>query len=144
LGTRRKLLNAYVAGILDGEGAVSLRQQNGYFQCRVSVSNTDKHLLDLLRADFGGLEVRPMSNRNPNARTSYQWIINGRDALPILQDTLPFLIVKKRHAEIAIEYLTKCSRVRTPEALKRSAELAAEMKDLNMKGPRSADSNEEV
>ncbi len=136
MAPRRKLTYGYVAGFLDGEGAISLREQNGYYQCRVSVSNTDRTVLDLLRGDYGGLEVRLMSNRNPNARASFQWIINGRDAVPLLQETLPFLIVKKRHAEIALEYLTKLSRVRTPEALKRCEELAAEMKALNMKGPR--------
>jgi hypothetical protein len=138
MAKKKHFLDSYMAAMLDGEGAISLRQQNGYYQCRVSVSNTDKKLLEYIRDDWGGLEVRPMSNKNPNARISYQWIINGYHAIPLLQAVKPFCFVKKRHVEIALEYLLTCSRVRTPEALQRSAELALEMKGINLKGPGNA------
>jgi hypothetical protein len=139
---KRKLLASYVAGIIDGEGAITLyRSPNGYFQFRVSVSNTNKELLDRIRADFGGLEVRAMGNTNPHARTSYQWSINGRDCIPILEETLPFLIVKRKHAELGLEFLKECSRgpgrSASPEQMARAAEIAQEMKKHNMKGPQA-------
>lgn len=84
----------YFAGFLDGEGCFWL---DG---CpRIAVSNTYPAILTRLQRRFGGT-VRKMSNSNPRARPCFQWYISGAGALYICRTLAPYLVEKRRQAEL--------------------------------------------
>ena len=135
----KKLLDSYMAGIVDGEGAISLLcGSSGYYQCRLSVSNTCQELLEQVHLTYGGSEVRFVKGSEKH-RQCYVWYVNGQAALPVLKLLLPFLIVKREHAKLAITFLETCApgtgRRLSEAQFDESERLAQEMRKHNMKGP---------
>lgn len=94
---------AYIAGIVDGEGCIGLtRMKQTRIVMRVSVAMTDKIIPEWLDAEFGGtLSVR---NTRPGWKTRYDWNIYSQKALVFLKQVLPFLVIKKGQAELAITF----------------------------------------
>lgn len=97
-------LNSYAAGIIDGEGCVSLfyrHKENGrrYVTPSIQVSNTNKTLLDFLQNSFGG-RVVPVKTSRPNRKPCWCWVVYAKTAMSILRAIYPFLLVKKPQADI--------------------------------------------
>jgi hypothetical protein len=101
----------YLAGIIDGEGSIQIELQGknqkcrkiDYFSVRLLVINTDKPLIDWICNNFGGrITARKLIE---NRRQCYKWNISSFKAAEILKECLPFMIVKKRHAEVIIEFM---------------------------------------
>ena len=87
---------AYLAGYIDGEGCFRWHRSPS-----VSITNTFPHTLDEVRRTFGG----SMRRRNPNAfshRTTWCWEVHGPTALDTVQMVMPFLIEKRRQAELLL------------------------------------------
>ena len=114
---------AYLAGIVDGEGSIILKTQmtkskNGKrYPCRkleLRVGNTSIELLEWIK-QFGGHYYYEKTKDGQKPR--YQWCITTRGAAEILEEILPYLIIKKEKAMAATYYqsLRKPSRLRTPE-----------------------------
>jgi hypothetical protein len=134
---------AYLAGILDGEGAIMLcaRSKAQGWHLRVEVTNCDRRMLDWLAERWGGKPRVTWRNEaivRPNWRTKYSWARDARSAVPVLFDALPYLVIKKRHAEVALEFAATMKNVgrrgHTEEVLAVRRRLVAEMKTLNRKG----------
>lgn len=132
---------AYLAGILDGEGCVGIfarkKGHAGYYEMRVRVTNTDLRLLAWLDAHWPG----PIHRLKPqNDRDKPQWAINwcGPKAVPVLTDALPFLVLKREQADIALAFQSSIRRTgrRGLTAADKSerAEAHASMRLLNRKG----------
>jgi len=101
---------AWAAGFIDGEGCVSVAKstRNGqplpYYRADLSASNTVKAPLDKLSAMFGGrvMVVRPSVGRR---RVSYAWKTSGTArSAEVLRQLLPWLTVKRRQAELILEF----------------------------------------
>ena len=84
---------AYVAGIIDGEGCLQLRQRS----VRITVGNTSPELIDWLHR-FGGFVT---GYANPAGRKpSLVWSVSNRwDCIAVLEATIPYLVIKKARAE---------------------------------------------
>lgn len=96
---------AYLAGIIDGEGTITLaKQSNGYGARRVevSVANTDKGLMDWLQAEFGG-SVRQRRGRADHYKKLYDWRVRDRRARELLRECVPYLKVKKPRADLILK-----------------------------------------
>jgi len=101
---------AYMAGIIDGEGSISIDVQSPnktrkyhYYSIRMNIINTNLELMEWLVKNFGGNLYK---NRKVEKRKQvYKWSIYSRKAAEILQQTLPYMIVKKPHAIILIEFM---------------------------------------
>lgn len=100
----------YMAGIIDGEGSIQIEIQSknhvrkvDYFSIRLLVINTDLNLMKWLELIYGG----KISKRKliPNRRQCYKWNICSFRAADILKECLPYMIVKKRQAEVLIEFM---------------------------------------
>ena len=94
---------AYVAGILDGEGSISIRNQAPHhnFQIRIVVVNTFLPLLKNLQEQFAG----SIYQRKPiglSKKECYEWVSTGNQAEGILKQLLPYLLIKRKQAELAI------------------------------------------
>lgn len=99
---------AYAAGIVDGEGYLAIRMranQKGvkYHTVTVTVANTDLGLIEWLRATFGGTtRINQRSNHNPAHKQLHVWQLNTKAAEVFLREIEPFLIVKRKQAQICL------------------------------------------
>lgn len=99
---------AYIAGILDGEGCITIIRQKrksyklGWqYQLRIIVSNADRWLCYFLKQEFGGSVQECFS---PTNTKMYRWYLTSRKALNFLEAVLPYIHIKKSQAEVAIEF----------------------------------------
>lgn len=106
---------AYAAGILDGEGCICIVRKRisggpnhgkiqNYFMT-VVISQKDGKLMDWLVGNFGGSVY--MHFKSTKTGWTHEWSLNHNKAADFLKSLLPFLVLKKRQAEIAIRYQTR-------------------------------------
>jgi hypothetical protein len=118
---------AYIAGFIDGEGTITLaitRWLNGrpILQPRIQVSSTDDYILEAMYKQFGGSLRLPKPNGSSRHKPVYRWDVFSKDEITILLETiLPYLRIKRRHAELILQFITTCMLGR--ERGKRSSEM---------------------
>lgn len=96
---------AYMAGIIDGEGSLTIithdsnRRTRPNFTPRIAVGMIEKEIIEMLRNEFGGaLHIDKDCSRN---FPFYKWTINtGRAVNLCLNKIQKYLIVKKRQAGV--------------------------------------------
>lgn len=87
---------AYIAGLVDGEGSVTLCRQHKTDQFRtptLSLTNTDKGLVDLMKQAFGG-SIRKQKAYKEHHLPAWVWSCVYNRALFACTVLLPYL----RHA----------------------------------------------
>jgi hypothetical protein len=96
---------AYLAGIIDGEGSICAVINNDKKQpsLRVIVEMTDENVIKWIRERFEG-QYCLHPRRNPNRKPMYQvkWV--GRYAKNLLRVVTPYLIGKRKQAELALKW----------------------------------------
>ena len=120
---------AYFAGFIDGEGSFDANERDymksdrrrghreGYkyhyhrFDAAVQVKNTNRVVLDDLKAAYGGTVRGPYQYANqPNTKPYYVWSrYVGPNRLQILDDLQPYLRIKARLAELVRALVTSSS-----------------------------------
>jgi hypothetical protein len=103
---------AYVAGLFDGEGSIVIacspgrtKQSNPSYWLQVSITNTDKQLIEWLHATFGGhIADGSHAPSRVKQRPCWAWRTTSKQAQSFLQKILPYLRTKKPQALIAIEF----------------------------------------
>lgn len=142
---------AYIAGIIDGEGTISITggmrridsRKKPYrgFNVTFRVSNTDTKLMEWLLNTTGIGKVRPAKTTiwaNSNLKQLYVWEVSTNGIRELLPSVIRYLVTKKRQAEITILWLKRFSGRRgknmTPEIFSRKMEVVREMMALNKRG----------
>lgn len=114
---------AYIAGIIDGEGCISLsnpRPRDGCSEHVLRVGMCDKRVIYYLRRATGvGRIQKPRVL--PSGRVCWTWNVSIRPAVQVLQQLLPFLRVKKEQARLFI----RASRVGYARRVKYVARIRA-------------------
>lgn len=111
---------AYAAGIVDGEGSISLHhnRNNNAMALRVRITSTDEWLCLWFKLYFGGsISVETTSRNKP----CFKWIIGCKKAGEFLSLMLPYLHIKKPQAELALQFQGKKRRrgaVKMPKELR--------------------------
>ena len=97
----------YLAGFFDGEGSMRLR--SGFsrrsplsIRVELKVTNTNLSILQAIQNEYGG-KIR--IKRNPSRPCYTLYWSNIGNIKPILLLLVPYLIVKKPHAMLLLEYL---------------------------------------
>ena len=105
---KRTEVLAYTAGIIDGEGHISLvrRSDTETVRVEVAVTNTNEWLCQWLKMQFGG-RIRIMKEAKPTWKTPYRWVIDGKKASQFLGLILPYLNLKRPHAELAVSFQSR-------------------------------------
>ena len=86
---------AYTAGLLDGEGNLSIGQRaDGEFYSRFAIYNTHLKTLKWLKVQF---KVGWVGRGSGNG--CYAWVVSSKQAEPLLSALLPYLRIKKRQAK---------------------------------------------
>lgn len=97
----------YVAGMVDAEGCIMMVQQimdNGYIKTsqRVTIANTHLPVLEWIQTAYPG-KLDSMNSIAGKKRTAHCLRMNLEDSYKFLHDIYPYLIVKKKEAEIYLE-----------------------------------------
>ena len=99
---------AYLAGIIDGEGCISIfaRNRPGHkypdMCLRVAVNSTDEWLCQYIRFSFGGFMSQP--KYRANCKPIWEWRLERGKARDFLELILPYLHLKRPQAELAIKF----------------------------------------
>lgn len=89
---------AYIAGLVDGEGTVTLtrRHRNENRQLSVTISSTERQMLEFVRNALAAGKITNKSTVNRKHSPSYTYSIANRQALALLSQALPWLRSYKR------------------------------------------------
>jgi hypothetical protein len=136
---------AYLAGIIDGEGSISARfgsnakGRNPTLHLDLMVINTNTRLIAWLLENFGG-RAKPRQFHD-GRKVVYEWVLAMRGAANLLPHVLPYMLLKREQAEIALKmaslalpYGAARKRGISPELQAERAALLAELRRLNRKG----------
>jgi len=99
---------SYVAGIIDGEGTITLPKQSTESDFRspsVSISSTDIEILDFVQSRFGGY-ISKKTKRRDHYKQPYQWKVDYNGAIELLKNTINYLNCpeKKRRANLILNH----------------------------------------
>jgi len=132
---------AYTAGLLDGEGSVQINHSNtgsgkAYWSLCVQICNVGEGFLESLREEWGGIGSLTYwtSRGSRKNRRICNWRFHSAQAEWFLKQLLPYLRLKKEHAQIAIEFRGFVAPHKgwfTPERLEKRSQLALRIRELN-------------
>lgn len=138
---------AYMAGIIDGEGCfwigiIPKKQGDGYvsdhYRGLLKVTNNDPKLIDWIINTFEGTHSARMryQPKGKFEREVHEWVATGDRLRDLCEVLLPYLILKKEHCRIMIEFRkTYANRLGNNqvslENLTRRRELYTEIRQLN-------------
>lgn len=134
---------SYTAGIVDGEGSICMSKirrppfKRGYcITLIVSVSNTDEGLIRWLNSSYDG-SITVHKNKDGTRKPLWIWCVASTKALKFLEMVGPYLHVKKRQAQVAIEFQSgRVHQHLTEERNDFDEDLRMLMKRLNRRGTR--------
>ena len=109
-----KIQLAYIAGILDGEGHISITRNmcrtcvRGYrHRVQIAITNSELKLMRILKNWFGGhiqnIQIDEKHNYRKQCYCWKQWAVN--EQLEFLKLIEPYLFLKRRQAQICIDFL---------------------------------------
>lgn len=130
---------AYLAGFFDGEGCITCLQykhedRDDNYGIRAQLSQNDRRPLDLAMETFPGGRLYPRKNAKV---LNVQW--HGLNAVDMLEQMLPFLLVKRDEARLAIEFGNIMRQIgpgqkHKPEAKARQGEIKHLLRELKYHG----------
>ena len=133
-GNQREADLAYLAGLVDGEGCISIKhnKSNNVFFPWVAVGMTQLEGLELLVEMFGG-KIR--EDRTSNRKSvMYRWEQNKRDVVVhVLSSLLPYLRVKKALAILVLAFCSDGEPVKVGGRSRTSVKEQERRKDLHSK-----------
>lgn len=148
---------AYIAGLFDGEGCVALHRFRGRknrcdaakIALTCSITNTDKRAIDFMQSRFKGSVACEDRSRH-NHKNSWKWAIFSRQAAAFLKEILPFLVLKKERAILAIQFADNLLDLRyakpqeKPAEVERRESLYRRMKAMNKRGVSPIEQADEI
>jgi hypothetical protein len=98
---------AYLAGIIDGEGYIGLRHRTDtksarHYSLVLRVANTDQRLIGWLQARWPG-NTGCHRYRDQKCKPLHHWQLESRRAEAVLRIALPYLVIKREVADLALE-----------------------------------------
>lgn len=97
---------AYIAGLVDGEGSVTLtrRHRNENRQLAVTISSTERPLLEFVLTATGVGRITNKARSKPHHSNSYAYAVHNRQALQVLQQIRPYLLsYKSARSDLALQ-----------------------------------------
>lgn len=137
---------AYIAGIIDGEGSImiarkrSARSRGGWtYALTASVTNTSRPLIDWLHQTTGLGHIAPHFDARPENKSAWLWSLWSREAQSLIEQVLPFLLVKRQHAELGLRFQStmRLNGGLTEEEWLERAKMHETMRLLNRRGRNS-------
>ena len=105
---------AYIAGLIDGEGTITLsrKHRNENRQLSVSISNTEIGLLEYVLETVGAGKITRKRTSQAHHTPSFTYAISNRQALSLLEQIHPYLKTYKsdRSALVLQKYIALTPR----------------------------------
>ena len=107
-GNSKEVEYAYLAGIIDGEGAIFItrdlfKTKNPVYRAEIRVGMIDEKPIKRLHVAFGGTALLEKSYHHK--RPMWRWLGSNREVLKFCLTTLlPYLDVKKEQAKLVLEF----------------------------------------
>ena len=102
---------AYIAGFFDGEGTINLQTHHRNnaaktttFHLKFRITNTNKEILDFIKFFFGVGKIYEMKRYSLKHKVAWSYELNGHDAAFAIKILLPYLVVKKEQAKLALKF----------------------------------------
>ncbi|MCW3140680.1 MAG: hypothetical protein N2V72_00650 [Methanophagales archaeon] len=141
MNKREKLI--YLAGYIDCDGCISIRQYlsagRKAYQLNLDISSTNLDIIRWLIRNFRG-KVKNGCNPPTTCKPLKQWRLHDKDAYKLICDVQPYLLLKDRQAELAIDFYRNCIRLKQKGVLRprwlisREETYHAKMHELNARG----------
>ena len=140
-GKSEEVINAYLAGIIDGEGHIAInrtktcpqRRVNPRYQAEVTVVNTDLRLMEFLVANAGG-SFHKRKKAKEWHKDTYSWKVTSTTARDLCKRLHPFLFLKQKQAEWLVRLYEECNfniRVLSEEEIQKRERIYQEICKLN-------------
>jgi hypothetical protein len=134
-----ELLDAYFAGLIDGEGTITLLHSHRTKTRTpvVSLTTTTPELVLLLQQRYGG-HIRRQKTYSPSHRPAFVWSVRYDAALSMLRLIRPHLVVheKRRRADLLLDrYKAVTPRNGKYDAQRLEAKLAFEQEFFHPSAP---------
>lgn len=91
----------YLGGTIDMDGHITITALKGTPQ--VYVKNTSEILMMWLKENFGG-NYYPAQEATERWKKYWRWSLSGDNAIALLREVYPFLLLKKKQALVAIDW----------------------------------------
>lgn len=103
MNRKRSQLQAYFAGIFDGEGHVSIHNSGSTYVSRMVVSQDDPQAVLLMAREY----PEAVSQYRIHSTGKPYWVVawNHYKGYQFLEDMLPFLLIKQEQAKVALSFL---------------------------------------
>lgn len=127
---------AYIAGIVDGEGTITLtrKHRNEHRQLALTISSTERCLLEFVKTTLGVGKITNKRSSKSNHAPSFTYSVYNRQALILLEHISPYLRTYKRQRArlILSNYLAVTPRngKYTPIQLERKSAFEAEVMSI--------------
>lgn len=103
---------ARLAAYIDGEGCIRIAGVKGatpysrrVLYVEVTITNTDVRLGAWLQATFGGsVYVSKANAKNPKWSPAVAWVVGSRHAATLLEYCLPYFLIKREQANVALSF----------------------------------------
>lgn len=89
-----QIIYAYTAGIIDGEGTITLTKINSSNEFRypvISVTSTTYSFLEYLKSHFGGT-ITTNKVYQENHKPSWHWRLIGNKVVTLLPNIIPYML----------------------------------------------------
>jgi hypothetical protein len=100
---------ARLAAFIDGEGSILITERRTpyqwYSRLAVCIANTDPRLPAWCKERFGG-RIQVRSRHKENKRTVWTWTAQAKIAEKAIRGCLPYFILKREQADIALIFRT--------------------------------------
>jgi len=133
---------AYLAGIIDGEGCLTIgagrKGKVTNYNSIIMIASTNEKLIQWLQTNFGGNYYKA-GRVSEKWKQAYIWrFLKKKDIEQLLLAVLPYLIIKREQAILLLEFVRLPRYQETPE---KREELYQKIKVLNKRGNDSVTTN---
>lgn len=139
---------SYLAGLLDGEGNISIEVSRGHRHALViGIANTSLVLMEWLTTHGGVAYSQGRKSTRPNGvhwKPCFTWKLCGKNAEAFLRCVEPYLVIKSAQARTALEFRALGSHSRSGDKAtareryrslsEQREELRQRMRSLNQRG----------
>lgn len=101
---------AYIAGLIDGEGTISLarKHRNENRQLVVSISSTEPVLLEYVKKTVGAGRITRKRTYSTRHSPSVTYAISNRQALTLIEQVAPYLkTYKSQRARLVLDHYVR-------------------------------------
>ena len=103
-------VDAYLAGLFDGEGwvSVSYNTKQNFYWLQVGIKMVNQEVIEYVNSIYPG-KIYVESPDNPEWLDTYKWMVNGAKAKPFIEAILPYSKVKAIPLQLALQFIETIS-----------------------------------